>query len=229
MIYLIISDCFGRSKYSENKRDCLNLRQPLPNIPDNLRSYIEMAKDPLVKSERLMAYTSLLCSLKVFFNIDDPVIEKNADGKPFLKLNSSNVFFNISHSDGICVVALSDECDVGVDIQNEIDRSKALRLEERYLKDVEFNKVSIPINAFHLNVFEDCFSFCKIDLDQSLDKSFTERWTSLESVLKLNGAGFGNLSIAGRLAEKVKTDTRKIVFSNNNYYISLSIKNIKNG
>ena len=55
-------------------------------------------------------------------------IKKTENGKPYFE--NSDVFFSISHTDGICAVALG-ESPCGIDIENKREISKKIR--DRYL------------------------------------------------------------------------------------------------
>ena len=133
MIYTVIA-YLGENRI-EAKRDCRVIRQPLSLLQAEIKAYIENTKNESVRAERELAYTTLLCSLKAFFDIEHPVIDRAADGKPYLV--GSSIHFNISHSDGVIAVCLSDEGEVGVDIQSEIDPQRAKRLEDRFFADLD--------------------------------------------------------------------------------------------
>lgn len=226
MIYTVISDTLGRENLIECKKDCRLLRQSEISLPENILKYIDKSKNPGVKEERLLAYTSLFGSLKLFFDIDEPKIGRQDNGKPILlSHNERNINFNISHSDGMVAVTLSDEGEVGVDIQAEIVSGRQEQLDKRFLSDLQIKSENLSVDFYFCTLSNSTLEFRKIELRLSDGKSFFDRWTALESVLKLDGGGFGSLSFAPVLMKNVKTDIRKINLLNKSYSLSNSIKN----
>jgi 4'-phosphopantetheinyl transferase len=96
--------------------------------------------------------------------------DKNAYGKPFLI--GGDMVFNISHTKGLIVLALSDQSrSIGLDIEH-ID------------KDIDVEAV-MPV------VFEDQEVAAVLDLPKEEQKSrFFEIWTLKESYIKVIGKGF---------------------------------------
>ena len=136
MIYTVISDInnFKSARESAQKRDCHNKWQPLTLIPKDVISYIENGKNDEVRLERFTAYSTLFFALFELYGKKDVTLCRTDSGKPYLieNGNASKIQISISHSDGLVSVALSDEGDIGVDIQSEIDESRAERLEKRF-------------------------------------------------------------------------------------------------
>ena len=63
-------------------------------------------------------------------------LERSQNGKPFF--GDSNLAFSLTHSKGYIAAALSDEGEVGIDIEaSEYGGEKAQRLAQRYFCDVE--------------------------------------------------------------------------------------------
>ena len=68
-------------------------------------------------------------------------------GKPYFI--SSDLQFNISHSGGYVAVALSDEGDVGIDVETaDITPEKAQKLAKRFFTEAEQRAVSADTTAF---------------------------------------------------------------------------------
>ena len=219
MIYTMICDTRKRDFSHLIKEDCRIERQSIPDFPEEIREYIDRAKNSLVREERYAAYSTLLYSLKCLYEINNPRLVREKDGKP--RIVSHDVFFNISHSDGLVVVSISDKCDIGVDLQSEISPEREARLSARFLSG--FSSLPHPLEIEYLYLEND--RFFTLDLPVSNGEKFTEKWTSFESVLKLFGDGFAAADNARILSQNVKTDTRVIKIDNTLFYLSNSIKN----
>jgi phosphopantetheinyl transferase len=219
MIYTIICDTRKRDFSHLIKEDCRIERQSIPDFPEEIKEYIDRAKNSLAREERQAAYSTLLYSLRCLYGVEEPRIVREKDGKP--RLVSHDIFFNISHSDGLVAVSLSDRCDIGVDLQSEISPEKEKRLSERFLSG--FSSLPFPLDISYLYLENDIFFI--LDLPISNGEKITDKWTSFESVLKLSGDGFGTASDAHKLAQNVKTDTRVIKLDNSLFSLSNSIKN----
>lgn len=64
------------------------------------------------------------------------VLRRNENGKPYFE--DSKLKFSISHSGEYVAVALSDECDVGIDMETaDIDGSKAIKMAKRFFTEKE--------------------------------------------------------------------------------------------
>ena len=222
MIYCVIFDTKKRENNIRKKNDCRILRQSILTLPSNIEEYVNEAGNPLVKSERLGAYSSLLASLKCFYNIEDPVIIHQNGKKPHI--TSQEIFFNISHSDGVTVVTLSDECDVGVDIQSEPDEVMKARLKKRFLSNYSPINEDIGITYFLAEQNSSDFIFYEAEAE-SAGSNFASDWTSMEAVMKLYGDGFSSLSNINDLANKSKIEASKINIDKTEYYIANAIKN----
>ncbi len=123
----------------------------------------------------------------------------NEDGKPV----SKNLFFNISHSKGVVVIAISKEHEIGVDI--EVIKSK----DEDLVKYVSS---------------EEEYKFIKTEFD------FLSIWTNKESLVKCLGTGIKSdiksipaLPLNGKKEFKGETYFSKITKVNDSI-ISITIK-----
>lgn len=219
MIYTVIA-FLGENRIEKN-RDCREFRQPLSLLPEEIKKYIENTKNEAVRAERELTYITLLCSLKAFFDIDKIRLERAPDGKPYLK--DSNIHFNLSHSDGVIAACISDEGEVGVDLQSDIAPERAERLKDRFFKDFEPESESLDANYY----------FCCIDGAEAVFKeinpalpcldSFSTKWSAAESLMKLHGRGFADASVLPLLAKTSKTEVRKIT-ADRDYYLAVSIE-----
>ncbi len=125
------------------------------NIP--LPSYIDVKKisNQSVLAEKRSAYSLLYRAAKEVFGVDMDLsmLTKTENGKPVYP----DYHFSISHSKGICAVALSKN-NVGIDIEREISEERETRIRKKIL---------------HKN--------------EAPDTDITELWTKKEAVFKLLG------------------------------------------
>lgn len=100
-------------------------------------------------------------------------------GKPFL-LNLPNLFFNISHSNEKCAVAISYDKQIGIDIEHidSVNEEEALKMWEK--------------------IFGDIANFSK--------PLFIEKWTQIEAYYKMTGKGLSRQIIS----KAINTDNAKI-------------------
>ncbi len=123
----------------------------------HLPSYIDVKKisNQSVLAEKRSAYSLLYRAAKEFFGVDMDLsmLTKTESGKPVYP----DFHFSISHSKGICAVALSKN-NVGIDIEREISEERETRIKKKIL---------------HKN--------------ESPDTDITELWTKKEAVFKLTG------------------------------------------
>lgn len=218
MIYTVISSLRENGIY-EN-RDCRITRQPLKLLPIEVKEYIENTKNAVLKAERELAYTILFASLNAFFDIDNPRLDRTDDGKPYLV--DSDIHFNISHSDGTVAVCISDEGEVGVDIQSEIDQGRAKRLEGRFFADLDIKADDLSIDYYICHVGENEAVFENICPTLPDTESFTSKWTAAESLMKLFGRGFGDADKISELVSNARTELAEITLDKD-YYLAISI------
>lgn len=229
MIYTIISDVYGR-EIDVNKRDCRILRQPLPCFSREIEEYISKTSNENLKNERFCAYVSLFSALKQFFDLDSPIIKRAESGKPYLD-NSPDIYFNISHSNGVVALTISSEGQVGVDVQSETNDEKQERLEKRFLSDIKIpnqkeqtTTKNQKINYYISKINGESIEFCKIHLNNADPEVFTSKWTYAESIIKLTGNGFADISNVSAIAENSKTSIKKFSVDNTKFALSTSIK-----
>lgn len=228
MIYTIIAyaDTDGR-EFNKNG-DCRILRQPQRLLPSDIASYVENTKNPSLRAERRLAYTALFCGLKEFFMVEGCSLLKSVDGKPYLTYSKNfpapKIFVSISHSEGACAVALSDEGEVGVDIQCEIDSSRYERLSSRFLSDVEIKSEDINHKLYCMSLSDEQAEIFAIDLKKPQNMGLTEKWCYTEAVLKCHGRGFGDISRASEIANGIKTDIREINLKDKRLILATSIE-----
>ena len=136
--------------------------------------------------------------------------------------DKAKIYISISHSDGMVAVSISDEGDIGVDIQSKISPEKANRLSDRFFGDVEVHSEDLKVKYFYCDIEDAMAIFTKINLDDADRQDYTTKWAYSESVMKLYGRGFGDLSIMRILANESKSENKS--FKDHEWVISTSVK-----
>jgi len=80
-------------------------------------------------------------------------LHRGKRGKPLLASPGTSLRFNLSHSDGLVVVALSKDLEVGVDVERIKPRRKLLSLAKRALTPAEAARVEAAAPEDRLAVF----------------------------------------------------------------------------
>lgn len=101
-------------------------------------------------------------------NIEEKEVYYNAFNKPFFKENP--VHFSISHSGEIAICAISDDTQIGIDIEkiSEIN----INTFKPYMLDTEWKRIKKSINKY---------------------EAFFEYWTQKEAIIK--ALGFGQINL----------------------------------
>ena len=94
-------------------------------------------------------------------------LQKDAYKRPFLRELKTKTDFNISHSDGMVVCAISQQCKVGIDIE--------------------------AIQPIILNEYESVFTALELKTIRESNQrrtTFFKYWTRKEAIMKADGRGF---------------------------------------
>ena len=71
-------------------------------------------------------------------NVNDPIIETEKDGKPYIS-NYDNIHFNISHAGRMVACAISDE-EIGIDIE-KIDPLIDMKIAQTFFYNSEYENI----------------------------------------------------------------------------------------
>ena len=96
------------------------------------------------------------------------VFAANEFGKPYLE--NARLKFNLSHSENIALIAITNEVEVGVDVEAINRKVEYLDLAERFFSQDEFEAIA----AYP---------------EKSLPHAFFRCWTSKEAIIKAKGEG----------------------------------------
>lgn len=178
-------------------------------------------------------------------------VRKNGENcykkSPLSRLEEKQILFNISHDENLIAVAVSDEGEVGIDIQSHpaVLREKA-RIEEAVsaflmpcnvraceISDTaELVVYGIDIKSGRLFKKPSAFLTAEkiyknseapaLTLPSEEEADFLLSWTRLESLLKLSGGGFSDTAIVGEIASGAKVGSLFVTDTNGRIY-SLSL------
>jgi phosphopantetheinyl transferase len=209
-------------------------------IPLEVMKHILKANNLRLRKERCAAYylLSALCQKIIGFV---PKIEWNNIGKPCFV--NTCLHFNLSHTNNMVAVTLSDQGSVGVDVEGEIEEERAARLERRFFSELSISDRPLKVQYFYCQFgpiggkfipLDECFSDCDSILKDSTpiksfekifsSESFAAKWTLFEASLKCDGGGFTSLPCLNMLLLETKADIRLIVTEGEKYYLSTSLR-----
>lgn len=126
---------------------------------------------------------------------------ENEHGKPFFA-NRPDIKFNLSHSGGYAVCAVSDT-EIGIDAEKYGDAKDTLEIAKRYFTAGEYEYIKNSADT---------------------KTTFFSLWTRKESLLKAIGTGLsGGLKSYEVLADEIKVRDTKFYFSQIGGYENISI------
>ncbi|MGR5266342.1 4'-phosphopantetheinyl transferase family protein [Vibrio astriarenae] len=102
---------------------------------------------------------------------NDWVFSQQVGGKPFLANANHSLFFNVSHTQGLIVCAVSVESEVGVDVESLDKKRNFMAIAKQYFSVQEFQSLTALSN------------------DKERKLLFFQLWTLKEAYLKACGKG----------------------------------------
>ncbi len=176
----------------------------------------------------------LLCSIIVYLKRKGVVekigaLKKGEHGKPYL--DGGDIKFNISHTDGEVAIAVSRDCEVGVDIEEKISPERSGKLEKRFFPGINLFEKTVEKSLFekekNVNYLEayrlENGEFSPVNL-LFADDSFTAKWTACEAVMKCDGRGFAALYDINELAQEMKIKSFIYEKCGQKIYISVALR-----
>ena len=134
---------------------------------------LKKIKNPIAQKNSLaslLCLCSILASLGIDPKHDDLTIDRKAGGKPYF--SSCPLHFNITHSENICAVAVSDK-NIGIDLEFANTTRDISAISKRFFSSHEHSAI------------------CKDSDPYSL---FFSLWTKKEAMAKLSGKGLADIS-----------------------------------
>ena len=168
--------------------------------------YIAQIESKKSEQGKIEGLAALLClkALLDELNIGESALThlklaRNENGKPYFE--NSTLQFNLSHSHGYVACALSDEGEIGIDVEaSELTDERATRLTKRY-----FGAYNAPCDA----------------------KAFAHEWTKKEAETKLYGGRLGEYLKGEKSNEHICAEKNNVFFSSfeiDGYPIALCTK-----
>lgn len=187
-------------KISEDINPSLSLSLPLSAI-----DYINKTRGN-ASFERAAGMRLLAATLKAE-GLDDFKIGVSREGKPFLV--NSRLYFSISHSGGLCALALSDK-PCGIDLQDTEAVEKITdrnRFAKRYFSPDE-------LSVYNADPTAETLSYV---------------WTRKEALAKLLGLQLNNAlsGLSSYSRHDVTFDTRRAEIDGKTFYLTIAVQNIK--
>lgn len=143
----------------------LDLEKTYPILPESRKEKVDnfiFDKDKKLSSGVYLLLKKMLDEE----NIEDPIIETEKDGKPYIS-NHENIHFNMSHAGRMVACAISDK-EIGIDIE-KIDPLIDMKIAQTFFYNSEYNNIKKS--------------------DKRVDQFF-KYWVLKESYMKYTGLGF---------------------------------------
>ena len=200
-------------------------------LPLSLCEYLDSTKNEKLRLSRISAYGLLKYALERFYEAFDLEIKRGLHGKP--SLCNSSLKINLSHTESFCAVAISDDCEVGVDIEERIEDSRAKRLETRFFTDLDFDNSGeiedIKYYGFeydkngNLEESPTLVNGC----DGGNDLGFTRLWTLSEATMKCIGKGFSMINSLKEELPYIEAKTITVKKNGKECILSVVIKKVR--
>lgn len=182
-------------------REAYGLASELP-FGDAEKRRLLSIKNEKKALEGLGGMLALSCALKSLVGGDRFELLRAENGKPYFA-ESGAPSFSISHSNGICVAAVSDtECALGVDIELIRDIRGPAAIAERYFNEEERRRLR--------------------DSGMSAE-TFFKLWTAKEALAKLDGSGLSTVVSNKRTAADLGAETATFTVRLSERTASLSV------
>lgn len=172
-------------------------------VPSKKLKKVQNSTNETYIKEQLIGQKLLNYILVADYHLDLSKIEYiyNDYGKPYLK--NLNLFFSISHSNGVVVVGVSEK-EVGIDLE--------------LVRPVPFVLVKKVLSMDELSKYQ------SLDEKEKLEYFFSI-WTKKEALVKKNGTSV--IFNANKIASDKKIYTTSIRLDNQQYLLSSTIANLE--
>lgn len=149
-----------------------------------------------------------LLSLYVSISPNEIAFTYGEKGKPYLKNNSLNLQFNLSHSDEQAIYAFALDQEIGIDIQ-KINADFNIAIAKRFFSVSEIKELlALPID------------------EQT--SGFYQIWTRKEAVIKTIGSGIFSVPTDFSVSLARPNEPIKLVLPQGDYYFYLKNISVKN-
>ncbi len=172
----------------EEERHALIIKDFSQNFPEIYQNKIEKFRKWQDAQLSVLGIYLLRYGLKKIDKLfDEKKLRFNLNSKPYFE--SRNLEFNISHSGNMVVCAISDSCEIGIDVE--------------ILKDIKLDDFKSQLTENEWN---------KIFYADDVTSSFFDYWTQKEAVLKAHGSGIIDLLQSFEVIDKRATLNHRFFF-----------------
>ena len=158
-----------------------------------LPSFVAEIKNDKRRRESFFSYLLLSYAYYENFKAPLPHVLKDENGKPYFL--SGEISFNISHSDNLAAIIISDEGAVGIDVQ-KTSQKVSQRLIEKILKEDFYIEKAESLNEpVYLKADKGkIIPFTPRATGAAREDSFFKKWTEREALAKADGRGLSYIS-----------------------------------
>ena len=201
-------------------------KEILDNLNKGLQKRVLLAKNENQVREKSYTYALLLKALFHSGYKGEVMLGSGKFGKP--TLCDEDYLISLSHTDGLCAVAISDENEVGIDVEKLRENERMKLLAQRFLKGFSY-KAKEPFGVAELYLYdykEDSLLEILKDVKECGESfDLTHSWTAAEALLKCDGGGFSSLASLS-LIEK-ECELYSFVFGETEKYsVTLAVKKL---
>jgi len=216
-VYIISTDISDTGEAS--------LENLIKTLPENLYKKVTETNNGELRLERALSYSLLAC------------VEEGEDvcftefGKPMLK--NTEKYISISHTGGACAVAISDDGDVGIDIEAVTEESvtRAKKAKARffpfsYLDPSELSDIASDDIKVHYMTLS-CDGISKAETNGYMVTGYSGPlyfWVSAEALLKADGRGFCAAEQIEEISYRAKSySTTGIKYKESLFFLSVAV------
>ena len=153
-----------------------------------LPSFVTETKNDTRRRESFFSYLLLSYAHYENFKVPMPLVVKDENGKPYF--NNGEIYFNISHSDNLAAVIISDEGEVGIDVQKISQRVSERLIEKTLKEDLYIEKSESLTEPVFLKADNGkMIPFTPRVSGAAREDSFFRKWTEREALAKADGRG----------------------------------------
>lgn len=190
------------------------------------------ARSPERRRESEAGYILLLAVMRRLGISELPRVLRREGGKPYLE--GCPISFSLSHRPGAALLAISDEGEVGADVEIMKDRCRIERVVERTLgktehietKNLECELILCVMNERGEVKFLDDIAMYEnhslhIEQKNAADTPYLA-WTLLEAALKVDGGGFADYARRAEIISSVSASHYEVRTSGDSYAVSVT-------
>lgn len=191
-------------------------------------------RSPERRIESEAGYILLCCVMRRLGYPELPRVLRQDGGKPYFE--GCPISFSLSHRPGAAVIAISDEGEVGADVEWMRDRCRIERVAERALfglERIETKNLACELMLCVVNecgeveFLEDVAEYENYGLhikQKSVADTPYLGWTLLEAALKVGGGGFADYGQRAKIISSVAASYYEVSSSGEQYAVTVAAR-----